>query len=575
MKRLSPLLATLVLAMPGSSLAGTLPLDTAITYQGELRVSGVPADGVFDLQACLFDEAAAGVPLACATDIDDLPIDAGRFTVALDFGAVFAGQQRFLELRVRAGDSDGTHTALQPRQLLRPAPEALHAASAAWDGISGVPAGLLDGDDVGVIQVTAGAGLSGGTIESTGTIAVQAGGISSTMLAPAAVGLDQIDTTQVQARIAGQCAGGHYLRGIASDGAPDCALLPVPIQRTLDSSLDYGEHVAMVLHADGRPALAYHEAGSGTLRHYECADAACSEGQPRNLVTTGDAGESNAIALRPDGRPLIAFRDASAQTLRIYDCANAACAGGSTSTLDDTVTVGPAVAMVVRTDGRPLIAYEDNTNFDLRAYDCADVDCATGTIHELATDLVEGLAMALRADGRAVIALGGNAGAGSRVRTFDCADIACSSGTLRSVTQITYDSQVAVVVRADGRPLIATAGIAAGSSVFACTDAACTATTQTAISACQSSGDIDMRLRTSGRPLLVCNPYRAADDRQILAYDCSNPTCTSGSARNLLRGDYQAGLALGLRDDDRAVVALHDEANGDLALYICAHPDCS
>ena len=575
MRRLSSLVATLVLVTPGLSHAGTLPLDTAMTYQGELSVSGAPANGVFDLQACLFDVAAAGAPLVCAADIDDLPIGAGRFTLPLDFGAVFAGQQRFLELRVRAGESDGGYTALQPRQLLRPAPEALHAASADWSGLNGVPATLVDGDDAGVTQITAGDGLSGGTIVSAGTIAVQVGGISSAMLAPGAVGLGQIDTTQVQARIAGQCAGGHYLRGIAGDGMPDCALLPVPIQRTLDSSLGNGEHVAMVLHADGRPVLAYHESGNGGLRHYDCADAACSDGQARSLVTTGDAGENNAIALRPDGRPAIAFREAGAQILRFYNCANPACAGGSTRTLDDTVLVGTAVAMVVRADSRPLVAYEDRTNFSLRVYDCADVECTTGVSHGLSTSNFDSLSMGLRADGRAFIALSGSPGPGIRVRTFECANVACSSGTTRNVTQVVYDSVIDMVIRADGRPLLATALQTGSSAIYACTDAACTATTRTELPACAGSASLDMQLRSDGRPLIVCNPRLDINDYQILAFDCDNATCTGGSVRNLLRGDYQDAVSMALRDDDRAVVAYHDDANDDVALYICAHPDCS
>ena len=200
-------LALLACASP----AHAQPLGSEFSYQGQLEESGQPANGLYDLQICLFDSQSNPAPLGCVPDFDDVPVDAGVFTIALDFGsAAFAGQQRFLEMRVRPGASSGDYTVLAPRQLVRATPEALRAsvASAApWSGLTGVPASLADGvdDNSGgtVTSISAGTGLSGGTITGSGTIGIAIGGVGSAELSNGAARLFEINTAQVKARIGG------------------------------------------------------------------------------------------------------------------------------------------------------------------------------------------------------------------------------------------------------------------------------------------------------------------------------------------------------------------------------------
>ena len=43
-------------------------LGTAFTYQGQLKESGQPANGLYDLQACLYDSPVNPTALGCAPD---------------------------------------------------------------------------------------------------------------------------------------------------------------------------------------------------------------------------------------------------------------------------------------------------------------------------------------------------------------------------------------------------------------------------------------------------------------------------------------------------------------------------
>lgn len=113
------LVATLAL---GREAAAGGALGSSFSFQGQLRLDGEPVQGPRSLLFKLFDDAfgdfQVGVDItAPAFDAFD---DDGRFTIELDFGSVFDGDARWLEIWV-----DGV--ALSPRQRLSPAPYALYA----------------------------------------------------------------------------------------------------------------------------------------------------------------------------------------------------------------------------------------------------------------------------------------------------------------------------------------------------------------------------------------------------------------------------------------------------------------
>jgi hypothetical protein len=152
------------------------------TYQGFLRVNGLPANGEFDFRFRLFDSATGTNQVGTTVIADDKQVRQGFYTVVLDFGNVWTGGQRWLEIAIRPGNSTGSFTTLSPRVQLTPVPLAHQAFSVPWSGISGIPAGFADGIDNDTTY-SAGAGLS---LSGT-TFSIASGGIVTGMLADGAV----------------------------------------------------------------------------------------------------------------------------------------------------------------------------------------------------------------------------------------------------------------------------------------------------------------------------------------------------------------------------------------------------
>jgi hypothetical protein len=116
------------------------PVGTAFTYQGRLIDANEAADGLYDFQFKLFDAVSDGNQLWVDVNMPEVDVIDGYFTVELDFGNIFDGNERWLLIGVRPGiQSDpNAYTVLSPRQKLTPTPYALYAKTA---GIS-VPLSL-------------------------------------------------------------------------------------------------------------------------------------------------------------------------------------------------------------------------------------------------------------------------------------------------------------------------------------------------------------------------------------------------------------------------------------------------
>jgi hypothetical protein len=136
-------------------LAQAASLSTGFTYQGRLFIGDVPANGLYDLQFTNYNAAAGGHALG-GFNTNALPVTNGLFTVTLDFGAVFDGTPRWLEISERTNNV-GAFGTLAPRQLLAAAPYATYAASA----------GTVSGLTINMGAFAAGSGSISGGIDST------------------------------------------------------------------------------------------------------------------------------------------------------------------------------------------------------------------------------------------------------------------------------------------------------------------------------------------------------------------------------------------------------------------------
>ena len=125
----------------GATLTSAAPLGNGFTYQGALSTNGQPVSGAFDLRFGLYPASGGGAPVTDVVTNENVRVLDGLFTTTVDFGLnVYDGTEYWLELGVRPGSSTGQFTLLGPRQLLTPAPYALHARQAA-----SVPRGAIDG----------------------------------------------------------------------------------------------------------------------------------------------------------------------------------------------------------------------------------------------------------------------------------------------------------------------------------------------------------------------------------------------------------------------------------------------
>lgn len=115
-----------------NGLVGQTPIGTAFTYQGWLMDDKKPADNFYDFEFRLYDTDVNGTQEGNTIDFNDLEVTDGYFMVRLDFGNVFDGNERWLEITVRPADSNDPcdFVLLEPRMEVTLTPYAIHAKAA-------------------------------------------------------------------------------------------------------------------------------------------------------------------------------------------------------------------------------------------------------------------------------------------------------------------------------------------------------------------------------------------------------------------------------------------------------------
>src|SRR5258706_7037830 len=102
---------------------------TEFTYQGSLKDNGALANANYDIEFALFDAPSGGNLIGGTLTKNAVLVTNGVFAVKLDFGSVFPGANRYLEIRVKM-TGQPTLTTLAPRQLVNSAPYSLKSLNA-------------------------------------------------------------------------------------------------------------------------------------------------------------------------------------------------------------------------------------------------------------------------------------------------------------------------------------------------------------------------------------------------------------------------------------------------------------
>lgn len=126
--RLKSFLASILLAAGTVNPLAASPVGSSFTYQGELKSAGVPFTGAADFQFTLHDAPTGGTQIGSTLTSNGASVSNGRFAMRLDFGpGAFNGDERYIEIAVRASGDPGPFVTLTPRQALTAAPYALYA----------------------------------------------------------------------------------------------------------------------------------------------------------------------------------------------------------------------------------------------------------------------------------------------------------------------------------------------------------------------------------------------------------------------------------------------------------------
>jgi hypothetical protein len=119
---------------------------TEFTYQGRLTSGGVPVDGGAALSFHLYDALTNGSEIGVQSN--NVTVTNGIFSVKLDFGAVFPGADRYLEIWVHTVNQQGQPViyTLSPRQKINASPYAISSTNASQLGGLAANQYVLTGD---------------------------------------------------------------------------------------------------------------------------------------------------------------------------------------------------------------------------------------------------------------------------------------------------------------------------------------------------------------------------------------------------------------------------------------------
>jgi hypothetical protein len=548
-------------AAPGAGVSGQDTLGTGFTYQGQLQSGGQPVNETCDMAFRLYDQATGGMQVGSAITTS-VPITDGFFTVGLDFGPAFAGDARWLEVRVKC-PGDANYADLG-REELTAAPYALHSQSASalhgypitttapatgqalmWDGGAWAPS-----DDVNIVY-TSGFGL-----ELNG---YQFSAVTSTL----------------QARVGGPCAVGNSIRAIHADGTVECEPhnpRPGFSLTTIDSAGSPGVDSSIAIGVDGLGLIAHrNDAGAGDLRVSHCNDLACTS------ATTTDLGGSctyPSIAIGADGLGLVS--SICNASLKVAHCNDVACTSATVSTIAST-SQAEGTSVSIGVDGLGLISYSDNGNGTLKVAHCDNITCTTATVTTLDTGGAQFTSLTIGADGLGLISYNNNAGLNSDLMAAHCSDITCTSAITTTLDGASpTGSYSSVTIGSDGLGLISYYdGSSTALKVAHCDNVGCTGANTTTVDTGGTNNVGYFTSITIGSDGLGLIVYFDLTARDLKAAHCSNVACTSSTITTVdSAGDVGWYNSVTVGTDGMPLISYRDADTPGLRVAHCSNVFC-
>ncbi len=548
------IVSLLILTSGGSAAPGATPLGTAFTYQGRLDRAGAPYTGSCDFLFSLFDAETEGFEIGETVAFSGLAVTGGLFTARLDFGAgAFNGDARWLELNVQCPDDVSSTTF--PRQELTATPYAMYAAAAPWSGLTGVPAGLDDGDDDTLYS--AGEGL----VLSTTTFS--------------------IDPAVTQRRVDELCAVGSTITSIHEDGSVDCEIDDLnnrakpptgPGFFTLDSDGDVGKFTSITIGTDGLGLISYYDQTNGNLKVAHCIDTACSSATIATISDGNDIGQYSSIAIGKDGLGLISFYNATKTSLGVAHCNDLACTSADIYTLDETGEAGQYTAITIGSNGLGVISYYDQLNMDLKVANCIDVNCSGADVYTLYPDNDSGKysSIAVNARGEVLIAFE----SGIDLLVASCYS-PCMGASISSTSTFTIGTSI--TIGEDGLGLIVNDAGGYHVEVIHCEDYSCSTSVINTI-ATNFTPEYFYPSITIGPDGLGMISYSDTYTDSLIVATCRDSVCskvTSLLYRYLapINGAYYTSITIGA--DDYALISCYDDSLRDLEAVHCTNEFCN
>ncbi len=327
-------------------------ISTAFTYHGTLFDANAPANNFYDFDFHLFDDATGGVDLNQFVKSNVQVVNGYLLVNDMNFGDVFQGDRRWLEIRMKLNSNPGSYTTLSPRVEIQPTPYALslrpgatvagdvgsptlsltgnsgnglYATSSSLNGVEGhsnstFASGVYGENNGGGLGV---AGRAGGGVNSTGVWGDNSSGGFGVLGSSSKIAI--IGASNGAWFSSGEQFSEIGVIGVAAGCAfPEGCNLGVGVKgiSTADGSGVEGQSVngtgVKAVSSNGRSIEAY---SNGGLRFYvDAAGNVRADGTFASpaadfaelLPSRGDVGPGDVLAIDPDG--LLVLTTSSEQT---------------------------------------------------------------------------------------------------------------------------------------------------------------------------------------------------------------------------------------------------------------------